>query len=111
MLVQKKKVKRGNMGNKEDWEKLEKWESDRKRKLKDSYGGVDILKLKEETKETTKKIAKFNKIGENIVKAMLICYALVIVLIIIGGMIIHINQIKETKEKLKSTLITQTDNI
>ena len=49
------------MGREQDWEEIEKANARYEQKIKEQFGGVDVLKLKKETQKSTQKIKQTNE--------------------------------------------------
>ena len=71
------------MGREQDWKEIEKSQMNYEQNLKDQYKGVDIIKLSKENRKTVHKIHKVNVKLDKLLRALLIMYAVFIILAII----------------------------
>lgn len=88
------------MGNKEDWEKIEKWNKLREEELKKQYGGIDVIELQKKSEKSEKIIKKTNKIGGKIAKVIAIFYIIFIILLLIIGMSVYIMKLEEIQNEV-----------
>ena len=98
------------MGREEDWKEIERSQINYEQGIKDQYRGVDIIKISKENKKTIHKLKKFNKKLDNFIKALLICYAIFLTLLIIGGTIFYIMYLNDIKERVNIDAIADLKN-
>ena len=66
--------------------------------------------ISKENKKTIHKLKKFNKKLDNFIKALLICYAIFLTLLIIGGTIFYIMYLNDIKERVNIDAIADLKN-
>ncbi len=93
------------MGREQDWKEIEKSQMNYEQNLKDQYKGVDIIKLSKENRKTVHKIHKVNVKLDKLLRALLIMYAVFIILAIIIGTRFYINYLTMEKNTVNVDVI------
>ena len=76
------------MGREQDWKEIEKTQTNYEQGIKDQYKGIDIIKLSKENRKTIHKMKKINAKADKLLRALLIWYVILLVLLIMLGLLI-----------------------
>ena len=93
------------MGREQDWKEIEKTQLNYEQGLKDQYKGIDIVKISKENRKTIHKIKKINAKADKLVRALLICYVIFLILLIIFGTHIYIMYLNNIKNRVNIDFI------
>ena len=93
------------MGRKQDWKEIEKAQLNYEQGIKDQYKGIDIVKISKENRKTIHKIKKINAKADKLVRALLIWYAIFLILLIIFGTYIYIMYLNNIKNRVNIDFI------
>lgn len=85
------------MGREQDWEEIEKANARYEQKIKEQFGGVDVLKLKKETQKSTQRIKQTNDKLKKLFKIIAIFLIIVVSFLIIFGTRLYIIYMKNTQ--------------
>lgn len=93
------------MGREQDWKEIEKAQLNYEQGIKDQYKGIDIVKISKENRKTIHKIKKINAKADKLVRALLIWYAIFLILLIIFGTYIYIMYLNNIKNRVNIDFI------
>ena len=88
------------MGREQDWKEIEKTQLNYEQGLKDQYKGIDIVKISKENRKTIHKIKKINAKADKLVRALLIWYVILLVLLIMLGLYIYVRYLNNIKNRV-----------
>ena len=93
------------MGREQDWKEIEKAQLNYEQGIKDQYKGIDIVKISKENRKAIHKIKKINAKADKLVRALLIWYAIFLILLIIFGTYIYIMYLNNIKNRVNIDFI------
>ncbi len=93
------------MGREQDWKEIEKAQLNYEQGIKDQYKGIDIVKISKENRKAIHKIKKINAKADKLVRALLILYAIFLILLIIFGTYIYIMYLNNIKNRVNIDFI------
>lgn len=93
------------MGREQDWKEIEKTQLNYEQGIKDQYKGIDIVKISKENRKTIHKMKKINAKADKLVKALLICYVIFLILLIIFGTYIYVMYLNNIKNRVNIDFI------
>ena len=88
------------MGREQDWKEIEKTQLNYEQGLKDQYKGIDIVKISKENRKTIHNIKKINAKADKLVRALLIWYVILLVLLIMLGLYIYVRYLNNIKNRV-----------
>lgn len=99
------------MGREQDWEEIEKANARYEQKIKEQFGGVDVLKLKKETQKSTQKIKQTNDKLKKIFKIIVILQIILVSFLIIFGTRLYIIYMKNTQDRVNVDVVANLKDI
>ena len=99
------------MGREQDWEEIEKANARYEQKIKEQFGGVDVLKLKKETQKSTQKIKQTNDKLKKLFKIIAIFLIIVVSFLIIFGTRLYIRYMKNTQDRVNVDVVANLKDI
>ena len=99
------------MGREQDWEEIEKANARYEQRIKEQFGGVDVLKLRKETQKSTQKIKQTNDKLKKVFKIIAILQIILVSFIIIFGTGLYIRYMKNTQDRVNVDVVANLKDI
>ena len=99
------------MGREQDWEEIEKANARYEQKIKEQFGGVDVLKLKKETQKSMQKIKQTNDKLKKVFKIIVILQIILVSFLIIFGTRLYIIYMKNTQDRVNVDVVANLKDI